>query len=49
MTKPETSIRLASATDAPGAAVRALYERTGFTNREGGPEGPVMLYYERDL
>ena len=30
-------------------AARALYERTGFTNREGGPEGPVMLYYERDL
>jgi GNAT superfamily N-acetyltransferase len=30
-------------------AARALYEGTGFTNREGGPEGPTMLYYERDL
>ena len=30
-------------------AARALYESTGFTNREGGPEGPTMLYYERDL
>jgi ribosomal protein S18 acetylase RimI-like enzyme len=30
-------------------AARALYERTGFTNREGGPDGPAMLYYERDL
>ncbi|MGH2978266.1 MAG: GNAT family N-acetyltransferase [Solirubrobacterales bacterium] len=30
-------------------AARALYEGTGFTNREGGPEGPRMLYYERDL
>jgi ribosomal protein S18 acetylase RimI-like enzyme len=30
-------------------AARALYESTGFTNREGGPEGPRMLYYERDL
>ena len=30
-------------------AARALYESAGFTNREGGPDGPVMLYYERDL
>ncbi|MCP9486708.1 MAG: GNAT family N-acetyltransferase [Gaiellaceae bacterium MAG52_C11] len=30
-------------------AARALYERTGFTNCEGGPDGPRMLYYERDL
>ena len=26
-----------------------LYESSGFTNREGGPNGPRMLYYERDL
>jgi ribosomal protein S18 acetylase RimI-like enzyme len=26
-----------------------LYERTGFTNREGRPDGPKMLYYEREL
>jgi ribosomal protein S18 acetylase RimI-like enzyme len=31
------------------AAARALYESLGFTNREGSPEGPAMLYYERDL
>jgi ribosomal protein S18 acetylase RimI-like enzyme len=30
-------------------AARGLYESTGFTNREGPPDGPVMLYYERDL
>jgi ribosomal protein S18 acetylase RimI-like enzyme len=30
-------------------AARRLYESAGFTNREGGPEGPTMLYYERDL
>jgi GNAT superfamily N-acetyltransferase len=30
-------------------AARALYESTGFTNRESSPEGPVMLYYEREL
>jgi hypothetical protein len=27
----------------------ALYESEGFTNREGGPDGPRMLYYEREL
>jgi ribosomal protein S18 acetylase RimI-like enzyme len=30
-------------------AARALYESAGFTNRESRPDGPVMLYYERDL
>ena len=30
-------------------AARGLYESSGFTNREGGPDGPAMLYYERDL
>ena len=30
-------------------AARALYESAGFTNLEGGPQGPRMLYYERDL
>src|SRR5215831_9931474 len=30
-------------------AARALYESLGFTNREGGPDGPVMYFYERDL
>ena len=28
---------------------RGLYESTGFTNREGAPDGPVMIYYEREL
>jgi ribosomal protein S18 acetylase RimI-like enzyme len=30
-------------------AARALYESLGFTNREREPQGPMMLYYERDL
>lgn len=30
-------------------AARALYESSGFTNREGAPDGPSMLFYERDL
>lgn len=30
-------------------AARALYESSGFTNREGAPDGPSMLFYEREL
>jgi ribosomal protein S18 acetylase RimI-like enzyme len=30
------------------AAARALYESAGFTNLEG-PDGPRMLFYEREL
>jgi ribosomal protein S18 acetylase RimI-like enzyme len=30
-------------------AARALYESMGFTNREGGPDGPAMLFYEREF
>jgi len=30
-------------------AARGLYEKLGFTNREGRPDGPVMLVYEREL
>ncbi len=28
---------------------RTLYESRGFTNHEGAPDGPRMLYYELDL
>jgi ribosomal protein S18 acetylase RimI-like enzyme len=30
-------------------AARALYERLGFSNREGRPDGPVSFVYEREL
>jgi ribosomal protein S18 acetylase RimI-like enzyme len=30
-------------------AARTLYESAGFSNREGSPEGPSMLFYEREL
>jgi ribosomal protein S18 acetylase RimI-like enzyme len=30
-------------------AARALYESMGFTNREGAPDGPAMLFYELEL
>jgi ribosomal protein S18 acetylase RimI-like enzyme len=36
-------------TSTADVAARALYESAGFTNGEGGPGGPSMLYYERDL
>lgn len=30
-------------------AARGLYESFGFTNREGSPDGPSMLFYEREI
>ena len=30
-------------------AARALYEKLGFNNREGGPDGPISYFYERKL
>lgn len=36
-------------TSVDDVAARALYESAGFTNNEGDPDGPSMLYYERDL
>ena len=41
--------RIDLGTSEDDVAARALYESAGFTNREGGREGPRMLYYERDL
>jgi hypothetical protein len=37
------------ATSEDDTGARALYERLGFVNRERGPDGPVMLVYEREL
>ena len=36
-------------TSSDDVAARALYESLGFSNREGGPDGPVNYFYERDL
>ena len=41
--------RMDLGTSVADTAALALYESAGFTNREGGPDGPSMLYYERDL
>jgi len=35
--------------DEPDSIARHLYETLGFSNREGGADGPVMYVYERDL
>ena len=37
------------ATSMDDTAARGLYESAGFTNLEGGPDGPLMIYYEREL
>jgi len=42
-----TRMDLNTSTD--DVAARALYESAGFTNREGAPDGPAMLYYEREI
>ena len=41
------SIELGTSED--DTAARGLYESAGFINREGGPDGPVMYAYEREL
>lgn len=43
------AIRIDLCTGETDTAARALYVSCGFTNHEGGPGDPVMLYYERDL
>jgi ribosomal protein S18 acetylase RimI-like enzyme len=43
------AIRIDLCTGETDTAARSLYESCGFTNREGGPDDPIMLYYERDL
>lgn len=43
------AIRMDLCTGETDTAARGLYESCGFTNHEGGPDDPIMLYYERDL
>jgi ribosomal protein S18 acetylase RimI-like enzyme len=42
-----THVELTTSED--DSEARGLYESSGFTNHEGSPEGPRMLYYEREL
>ena len=41
--------RIEIGVDEPDHAARCLYESMGFTNRVGGPDGPLMYVYERDI
>ena len=41
--------RMDLGTSETDTAARALYESCGFSNREGGPDGPTMFFYEREL
>ena len=41
--------RIELGTSVDDTAAIALYESAGFTNREREPDGPSMLFYERDL
>ena len=45
--KGATHMELGTSED--DVAARALYERMGFSNREGRPDGPVNYFYEREL
>jgi ribosomal protein S18 acetylase RimI-like enzyme len=47
--RDEGATRMDLGTSEADIAALGLYESAGFTNREGSPDGPVMLYYERDL
>ena len=43
------AVRIELGTSVDDRSARALYESSGFTNREGEPDGPSMLFYEREL
>ena len=47
--RDEGATQMELGTSETDTAARALYESAGFTNREGSPDGPVMLFYEREL
>ncbi len=49
LARDEGARRIELGTNEDDTAARALYESAGFTNRDGGPDGPVMFFYERDL
>jgi ribosomal protein S18 acetylase RimI-like enzyme len=47
--RDEGATHMELGTSETDTAALGLYESAGFTNREGGPDGPVMLFYEREL
>ena len=49
LARDEGAGRIELGTNDDDRAARAVYESAGFTNRDGGPDGPLMFFYERDL
>ncbi|HZG48188.1 MAG TPA: GNAT family N-acetyltransferase [Thermoleophilaceae bacterium] len=49
LAREEGADRMDLGTSEDDVAARALYESLGFVSREGGPDGPVTYFYEREL
>jgi ribosomal protein S18 acetylase RimI-like enzyme len=49
LARREGADRMDLGTSEDDVAARALYESLGFHNREGGPDGPIAYFYEREL
>jgi GNAT superfamily N-acetyltransferase len=49
LARREGADRMDLGTSDADVAARALYERLGFSNREGRPDGPINYFYEREL
>jgi GNAT superfamily N-acetyltransferase len=49
LARREGAVRMELGTSEGDVAARALYERLGFSNREGGSGGPINYFYEREL
>ena len=47
--RARNAINISLGTSVDDTEARGLYESAGFTNNEGAPDGPSMLYYELDL
>ncbi|MBA2545965.1 MAG: GNAT family N-acetyltransferase [Solirubrobacterales bacterium] len=47
--RAQGAVHISLGTSIDDTEARGLYESTGFTNLEGGENGPSMLYYELDL
>jgi ribosomal protein S18 acetylase RimI-like enzyme len=49
LSRERGATRMELNTSVDDVAALSLYASAGFTNHEGGPDGPSMLYYERNL
>ena len=49
LARSEGAAHMDLGTSEDDTAARALYESLGFSNREGGADGPINYFYERDL